>query len=158
MASATALLLMASGCDTKSSGQAQRVSHPASLPELLQAHDVEVAEHGKDLTYIKPIGSYGREGVVASLDHIEKRGKTVSSYNSIELVFGVAEDARMKTGYDICKDNVILARLAVMGKVVDAPAYERTVYNDLLSGYCKADGAAKETGQPKGSKAAKEGE
>ena len=93
---------------------------PSSLQELLQAHDVEVARRGKDLRYIKPIGRYGREGVLASLDHIEKSGQTISSYNSIELVFGVAEEARMTTGYDICKDNVTLIRLA-RGKAVNAP-------------------------------------
>ena len=76
---------------------------PSTLSELLTAHDGEVREHGKDICYIKPIGAFGRQGVLATLQHVANMGETVSSYNNTELVFGVAEEARMKTGYDICK-------------------------------------------------------
>lgn len=110
---------------------------PSTLPELLKAHDGEVREHGKDICYIKPIGAFGRQGVLASLQHVAEAGEAVSSYNNTELVFGVAEEARMKTGYDICKDTPTLKRMSAMAKAADAPAYQRNIHADLVSGLCK---------------------
>lgn len=118
-------------------GLAPGEKSPSTLPELLKAHDWEVREHGKDICYIQPIGAFGREGVLASLQHVTDRGEAVSSYNSIELVFGVAEEARMKTGYDICKDAPTLRRMSVMAKAVDAPAYQRRMFTEFVSGLCK---------------------
>ena len=46
-------------------------------------------------------------------------GEDVSSYNNIELVFGVAEEARKKTGYNICKDTPTLSRMSVMAKAAN---------------------------------------
>ena len=138
----TAVVLLAtSGCDRHSNQT--RVANPVSLPELLQAHDVEVAEHGKDLVYLKPIGRYGREGVLASVKHLQKRGKTVSSYNGIELIFGVAEEARMSVGYDVCQDRSTLDRLVAMSNASDVPSYERSAYQAFLRGYCKQGGPGK---------------
>jgi hypothetical protein len=132
-----ALLLMASGCDRQASSQTKKVAIPVSLPELLQAHDVEVAEHGKDLVYIKPIGRFGREGVLASLEHLQKTGKSVSSCNGVELIFGVAIEAKMSVGYHICQDRTTLDRLIAMSNAADVPSYERFTYGDFLKGYCK---------------------
>jgi hypothetical protein len=132
-----ALLLMASGCDRRTSSQAKKVANPVTLPELLQAHDVEVAEHGKDLVYIKPIGRFGREGVLASLEHLQKTGKSVSSYNGVELIFGVAEEARMSVRYDICQDRTTFDRLVAMSNAADVPSWQRSTFGDLLKGICK---------------------
>ena len=137
IACAAALLLMASGCDRQTSGQAKKIANPVSLPDLLQAHDVEVAEHGKDLAYIKPIGRYGREGVLASLEHLQKTGKAASSYNGTELIFGVAEEARMSVGYNVCQDRTTLDRLLAMSNAADVPSYKRSSYQDFLKHYCK---------------------
>ncbi len=112
---------------------------PSTLPELLKAHDGEVREHGKDICYIKSIGAFGRQGVLASIKHVFNASGDVSSYNNTELVFGVAEEARMKTGYDICKDAPTLARISQMAKTADTPAYQKTTHADLVSGLCKAD-------------------
>lgn len=112
---------------------------PSTLPELLKAHDGEVREHGKDICYIKSIGAFGRQGVLASVKHVSNASRDVSSYNNTELVFGVAEEARMKTGYDICKDAPTLARISQMAKSRDAPAYQTTTHADLVSGLCKVD-------------------
>jgi hypothetical protein len=110
---------------------------PATLPELLTAHDGEVREHGKDICYIKPLGAFGREGVLGSLQHVTDTGGMVSSYNNIELVFGVAEEARTKTGYDICKDAPTLRRMSAMAKAADAPPYQRTMFTEFVGGLCK---------------------
>jgi uncharacterized lipoprotein YajG len=126
------LALMASGCNKETSQPG--LSNPSTLAELLEAHDREVSQHGKDLKYIQPIGRYGREGVLASIKHSQK---AVSSYNGIELVFGVAEEARQSRGYDLCRDKEVLANLSSMAKAADAPGYEKTIYRDLLNGYCK---------------------
>jgi hypothetical protein len=119
-------------CDT-----APGEKSPSTLPELLKAHDAEVRKHGKDICYIKAIGAFGRQGVLASLQHITEAGEPVSSYNNTELVIGVAEEARTKTGYDICKDAPTLNRMSAMAKASDAPAYPRTRHADLVSGLCK---------------------
>ncbi len=111
---------------------------PSTLPELLKAHDGEVREHGKDICYIKPIGAFGRQGVLATLQHVANAGEAVSSYNNTELVFGVAEEARTKTGYDICKDTPTLSRMSAMAAAADAPAYQRSTHADLMAGLCKA--------------------
>ena len=134
-----AALLLLSGCGRQPSSQTEKISEPHSLPELLRAHDMEVARHGKDIAYIRPIGGYGREGVLAVLDHIEQSGKAVSSYNSIEVIFGVAEEARTSKGYDICYDKTTLNRLHTMGKSSNTPAYQQSMYDEFLGGYCKAN-------------------
>jgi len=56
---------------------------------------------------------------LASLLHVTEAGEDVSSYNNIELVFGVAEEARKKTGYNICKDTPTLSRMSVMAKAAN---------------------------------------
>lgn len=128
-----------SGCNREPiCGAAPGEKSPSTLPELLKAHDGEVREHGKDICYIKPIGAFGRQGVLASLQHVTEAGGAVSSYNNTELVFGVAEEARTKTGYDICKDTPTLTRMSAMAKAADAPAYQRTMHADLVGGMCKA--------------------
>lgn len=109
----------------------------STLPELLRAHDREVREHGKDICYIEPIGSFGRQGVLASLQHVADTGGAVSSYNNTELVFGVAEVARAKTGYDVCKDALTLMRISAMVQATNAPAYQRAMHADLVNGLCK---------------------
>lgn len=127
-----------SGCDRAPiCGTAPGEKSPSTLPELLKAHDGEVREHGKDICYIKSIGAFGRQGVLASLQHVTEAGETVSSYNNTELVLGVAEEARTKTGYDICKDAPTLSRMSAMAKAANAPAYQRTMHADLVSGLCK---------------------
>lgn len=127
-----------SACDRSPvCGLAPGEKSPSTLPELLKAHDGEVREHGKDICYIKPIGAFGRQGVLASLQHVTEAGEDVSSYNNIELVFGVAEEARRKTGYNICKDAPTLSRMSVMAKAANAPAYQRTMHADLVNGLCK---------------------
>ena len=130
------LALVMVGCQRHSAdhGASQK---PSDLPSLLKAHDREVVDHGQDIEFIAPIGRYGRKGVVASLDHIAAAGKTVSSYNGMELVFGVAEEARKQTGYDLCTDRATLDRLAATAKASSAPPYEHSIFDDLLKGYCK---------------------
>lgn len=132
-----AAMFLASGCNGPSREQSRETAKPSSLAELLQAHDEEVAKHGKDLKYIQPIGSYGRKGVLASLNHLASKQRAVSSYNGVELVFGVAEAARSKTGYDLCEDKTTWARISEMAVASDAPAYQRSAFDDLMSGYCK---------------------
>jgi hypothetical protein len=127
------LLLLATNCEPNPASRP--VAKPSTLSELLQAHDAEVARHGKDLKYIQPIGRYGREGVLASIKPLSP--KSVSSYIGIELVFGVAEEARISKGYDLCQDRETLDRLAATVNVADIPAYERTTYQDLLGSYCR---------------------
>lgn len=128
-----------SGCNREPiCGAAVGEKSPSTLPELLKAHDGEVREHGKDICYIKPIGAFGRQGVLASLQHVAETGGSVSSYNNTELVLGVAEEARTKTGYDICKDAPTLNRMSAMAKAADAPAYQETIHADLVAGVCKA--------------------
>lgn len=107
-----------------------------SLPSLLQAHDKEVAAHGKDLKYISHIGRFGRKGVFASLGHLNARGERFSSYNGMELIFGVAEEAKSQTGYDICDDKEAIVRLRSALEKSSAPSYEISVYKDMLSRYC----------------------
>lgn len=133
-----AVTLVLSGCNREPiCGVAPGEKSPSTLPELLKAHDGEVREHGKDICYIKPIGAFGRQGVLASLQHIAEAGEAVSSYNNTELVFSVAEEARTKTGYDICKDAPTLSRMSAMANAADAPTYQRTMHADLVSGLCK---------------------
>jgi len=117
---------------------------PSTLPELLKAHDGEVREHGKDICYIKPIGAFGREGVLASLQHVADKGEDVSSYNNTELVLGVAEEARINAGYDICKDATTLSRMSAMAEAADSPSYQRSTHADLMAGLCKANPKAHE--------------
>lgn len=133
-----ALFILMSGCGMDSSDHEKKPINPKTLQELLQAHDVEVSEHGKDVTYIKPIGRFGREGVLASLEHLGKNGSVVSSYNGIELIFGVAEEARTSKGYDLCRDRSTLAQLSAMADTPNGPAYQRSFYNDMLRNYCKS--------------------
>jgi hypothetical protein len=119
-------------------GLAPGEKSPSTLPELLKAHDGEVREHGKEICYIKPIGAFGRQGVLASLQHVADRGGDVMSYNNIELVSGVAEEARMKTGYDICKDAATLSRMSAMAKATDTPTYPtRRMFSVSPNGLCK---------------------
>ncbi len=119
-------------------GLAPGEKSPSSLPELLKAHDGEVREHGKDICYIKPIGAFGRQGVLASLQHVADRGGDVMSYHNIELVSGVAEEARMKTGYDICEDVATLSRMSAMAKATDTPTYQtRRMLSESVNGLCK---------------------
>jgi len=137
---ATAILVSAVivfGCDQDMNSNQTRAVHPSSLHELLMAHDQEIAEHGKDLKYIDLIGNYGRRGVLSSLDHLVENGTAISSYNGIGLVFGVAESAHVKAGYDICADQVVLARLSQLARTEDVPAYQRSMYLGFLRRYCE---------------------
>jgi hypothetical protein len=120
----------------------------STLPDLLKAHDGEVREHGKDICYIKPIGAFGRQGVLASLQHVADRGGDVSSYNNTELVLGVAEEARTKTGYDICKDAPTLSRMSAMAAAANSPSYQRSTHADLMAGLCKGSSEADEEENP----------
>jgi hypothetical protein len=128
--------MLCSACHQGSSNQDERSANPSSLEELLQAHDAEVANHGKDLRYIQPIGHFGRKGVLASLNHLDQKSEPISSYNGMELVFGVAEEARVSTGYDLCQDKTTLNRLSKMSTTADVPTYQRSIYEGLLRGYC----------------------
>jgi hypothetical protein len=125
-------------CNPPSSARFEEESRkPHSLPELLHWHDVAVSQQGKDLYFLKPIGAFGREGVLASLAYIETKGETVSSYNNTELVFGVASEAKERAGYDICKDGETLKRIAEMARGSNVPEYQRRIQADLLHGLCK---------------------
>lgn len=124
------------GCDQKPiCNEAPGPTENWTLPGLLQAHDEEVRQHGKDLCYIKPIGAFGREGVAATLRHVASTGKPVTSYNNVELVLGVAEEARVKTGYDICQDAAALKAMSQMGQ--DASSDQKRMQSELLNGLCK---------------------
>jgi hypothetical protein len=128
-----------SGCNPPSSARFEEESgKPHSLPELLHWHDVAVSQQGRDLYFLKPIGAFGRQGVWASLKHIEAKGEAVSSYNNIELVFGVASEAKASTGDDICKDMPTLTRMWAMEQAAGAPAYQRSILADLVRSLCKS--------------------
>lgn len=81
------------------------------LQTLLNLHDREVDAHGKDLCYMQDIGSFGRQGVHAAYDHLIETETSLNSYAGIHLIFGVAEEARAQTGYDICNDESLINKM-----------------------------------------------
>lgn len=137
-----AAALLVSGCGSKHSAAelASEAEKPHSLETLLKWHDVAVAEQGKDLYFIKPIGKYGRDGVLASLNHLGTQGMTVSSYNGIELIFGVASEAKLAKDYNICEDKTTLQQIADGARSANAPAWERSSFEGFLKEYCKPKG------------------
>lgn len=135
------LLFSCWACDRQSdkeSSQSQRktIDEPSRIHALLEAHDAEVRAHGGDLKYTDLLGRYGKDALVASLDHIETSQSRISSVEGVGLVFGVAEAARVHTGYDICQDTATLNRVVRMYHDTPAPPWERSGFKDMMKGLC----------------------
>lgn len=86
-------------------------SAPHSIEELLKLHDATVAANGRDFFFAEPIGRFGREGVEATLFHMESREQRALSGSDARFFLDVVSQAKILTGYDFCDDKVALQNL-----------------------------------------------
>lgn len=113
-----------------------RESH--NLEELLSLHEKVVAAQGKDIYFIQPIGRFGEGGLKASLEHIAAKGESISTYNNMELVFGVAVAAQQETGYVMCDDRAVKQRMINLADEEDAPSWQSSNFGSALVSFCEA--------------------
>ncbi len=112
-----------------------------SVEEFLRLHDTSVAcNAGVDLYFIKPIAGFGQAGIIAALDHIEKKGQKVTSASNMRLILGVAVEMKTSSSYDFCQDKATLTRIRGAATASFDPASgDRNSLLDAIGNICKAN-------------------
>lgn len=134
------LLTFLPGCEPRLSASdfEAELDKQHSLEDLLIWHERAVSEDGKDLFFIQPIGRFGRDGVVASLDHIAGKDRAAYSNNDLRLILGVLSASRREAGYDLCRDKRLLREHFARPAAPGVSLRRRSQFVGQITSFCVA--------------------